>query len=354
MSNNSTSNLTNTAAATVAESLIKHSGSVWIYLAYTSLLLSYVFTNILFLRIFLILASVFFITFACVIGNIFLDSIVFNVVFILINIYQSIPLFIDYIEVKLDPLEEKIYEENFKRYLSRRKFKTLISKSVLRFYSGESEITHSGNSYTCLYYIALIDPSVDVVLLKDNVEIYTLKENSWVGIIEFMKYLKIDKKKIEENRKKIKSSAHIHGNVDMKWDIDCHIRQKVSFNRDEITEGKKKLLEEYPAACWVYSFEIVDLEELYNQDDGFFFRNSMYSIWLYYTTKAVINVDKQLGNVIQEVQKDEEERHALTGVNNHHNDDVGVIDGSFPKEEYPDILNFSERIKTLEKENKML
>jgi hypothetical protein len=214
----------------------------------------------------------------------------------------------EYIEVKLDPLEEKIYEENFKKYLSRRKFQTLISKSVLRFYSGESEITHFGNSFTSLYYIALIDPSVDVVLSKDDVEIYSLKENSWVGIIEFMKYLKIDKKHIEENKRKIKSSAHIFGNVDSKWEIDCHIRKRPPGSYEEISEKKRKLLEDYPAACWVYSFEIVDLEMLYNQDGGFFFRNSMYSIWLYYTTKAVINVDKQLGNVIQEVQKEEEER----------------------------------------------
>lgn len=222
-------------------------------------------------------------------------------------------------------------------YLSRRKFKTLISKSVLRFYSGESEITQTGNSFSCLYYIALIDPTVEVVLMKDNVEIYSLKENSWVGIIEFMKYLKTDKKRIEESKKKVKSSAHIYGNVELKWDIDCIIRKKQLGNFEEISEKKKKLLELYPAACWIYSFEIVDLEELYNQDDGFFFRNSMYSIWLYYTTKAVINVDKQLGNVIQEVKKDEEKKYVFIKFS-HLTGDF-YVDQNFPEEKFPDMLD---------------
>jgi hypothetical protein len=246
---------------------------------------------------------VFFICFATIVGNVFLDSVIFNSAFILINIYQSIPLFVEYLEVKLDPIEEKIYEENFKKYLSRRKFKTLISKSVLRFYSEESEITHTGNSFTCLYYIALIDPTVEVVLLKDNVEIYSLKENSWIGIIEFIKYLQMDKKKIEEKKKLIKSAAHIYGNVDLKWGIDCQIRKKKYDNFEETDENRKILFEQYPAACWIYSFEIVDLEELYSQDDGSIFRNSMFSIWLHYTTKAVINVDNQLGNVKSEALK---------------------------------------------------
>ena len=235
------------------------------------------------------------------IGNIFLDTLLFNSLFILINIYQSYPLLLEYIEIKLDPLEQKVYEENFKNYLSKRKFRTLISKSVLRFYSEEAEITHSGNSFTTLYYIALIDSSTEVVLLKDNIEIYTLKENSWVGIIEFMKYLKADKKLIESNKKKVKSSAKIHGNVDLKWDIDCRIRKKNSENDGNDDEKRRNLLKDYPSACWIYSFEIVDLEDLYNQDDGATFRNSMYSIWLYYTTKAVINVDRHLGNVRHEV-----------------------------------------------------
>ena len=37
--NNTTSNLTNSTSL-ISENLIKHSGSVWIYLAYTSLLVN--------------------------------------------------------------------------------------------------------------------------------------------------------------------------------------------------------------------------------------------------------------------------------------------------------------------------
>jgi len=99
------------------------------------------------------------------------------------------------------------------------------------------------------------------------------------------------------------------------WDVDCYIRKRKGSIPEVMNENRKTLFKDYPAACWVYCFEVVDLEELYNEKNGFIFRNSMYSIWLYYTTKAVLNVDKQLGDVIQEVhineglERDEEIEH---------------------------------------------
>ena len=205
------------------------------------------------------------------------------------------------LEVKLKPLEEKVYNENFKKYLSRRKFKILISKSVLSFYMKDSEITKSGNSFNCIYYIALIDPTYEVVLMKDGVDLYPLKENSWVGIIEYMKYLNVDKREMEANRKKIRTDAHIMGYINSNWGVDCIIRK--SEYSIPITQERRNLFELYPAACWVYSFNLLELEELYNENDGFNFRNILYSFWLYYTTKAVINVDKQLGIIKNEVDQ---------------------------------------------------
>lgn len=222
----------------------------------------------------------------------------------------------EYLEVKLDPLEEKIYKENFYKYLSRRKFKSLISKSRLRFYSGESEITHKGNSFNCLYYIALVDPKYEVVLSNDGVTLYILKENSWVGIIEFMKYLQSDKKTIQENKNKIKSCAQVYGNVETKWEIDLRLKKCDKPNLSaESNEKRRMMLEQYPAECWVYCFELVDLEYLFNSDDGFFIRNSMYSLWLYYTTKAVKQVDYQIALMEKEFQKEEvkEEDHNAYG-----------------------------------------
>ena len=137
--------------------------------------------------------------------------------------------------------------------------------------------------------------------MKDGVDLYPLKENSWVGIIEYMKYLNVDKREMEANRKKIRTDAHIMGYINSNWGVDCIIRK--SEYSIPITQERRNLFELYPAACWVYSFNLLELEELYNENDGFNFRNILYSFWLYYTTKAVINVDKQLGIIKNEVDQ---------------------------------------------------
>ena len=285
-------------------------------------------------------------------GNIFLDVIIFNGVFILINIYNSIPLFLKYLEVKLKPLEEKVYQENFKNYLSRRNFKKLISKSILNFYSNDSQITRLGNSFHSLYYIALIDPSYEVILIKDGVELYPLKENSWVGIIEYMKYLKIDKSEILTKKRKIETHAQITGFLDLNWDVDCIIRKSSNSNN----QPDRQINKDYPGACWVYSFSILELEKLFDKDEGFFFRNILYSFWLLYTAKAVSNVDKQLVSVkhdkespnliksiyiISNLDEEELKNNPLTDIGpiilvEKHFDEIG---GLFPEELNPDTIN---------------
>ena len=112
--------------------------------------------DILYLRAILIIASIFFICNGVIIGNVFVDAVAFNGVFILINGAFSIMILINrYYKVKLDPIEERIYENDFKRVMNRSSFRDLIRKAYLRTYSDGGQIVYSGNNFSSLYYMKM-------------------------------------------------------------------------------------------------------------------------------------------------------------------------------------------------------
>jgi hypothetical protein len=285
---------------------VKHSNSPWIYLAYSFITLSYLNVNILYIRLFLICASVSFIVFAIVVGNVFVDSLVFNSVFIIINGTYSYFLFIKYLPVKLTPLEEKIYKNDFSRVMDRRTFRDLIRKAYLRSFSEGGQITHHGNNFSGLFYVALINPNHKVTYIKKGREYFEIKENSWIGVVEYTMYEK-EKKKIgaeigikssktetEENIKK--KELHIkEKKIKVKWGLDAIVKEC-----GEIAEINEEIYLQEDDACYVYEFPLAVLEKLFlDKDEGVLWKNALYSMWLGYTTKAIINVDEKVRKQMQ-------------------------------------------------------
>lgn len=83
--------------------------------------------------------------------------------FILINGTYSIKLLLErYRKVPLDPLEERIFEADFKRVMDRRTFKRFIGKGYLRTFADGGQIVHKGNNFSSIYYVALINPNYRV------------------------------------------------------------------------------------------------------------------------------------------------------------------------------------------------
>jgi hypothetical protein len=253
---------------------------------------------------FLILASIFFICFSCITGDVFVDMLVFNIVFILINILQLIRLFSIYIKVPLDPLEEKVFENYFKEYLPRTKFKELIRKADLRYFGDGSQICNFGNSFTSLFYVGLIHNGYEVKLYREDIEFYNLEEDSWIGTVEFVKYVKSkgeqekdEKRKQSLNpskkKKQVRSSSSLSN---VKWGIGAKVKRldEPSLIKQKSVE-REELYELYPEPCYIYIFNIKDLEVIFEDGEyGTLFRNSIYSIWLHYTSKAVVKLDNQL------------------------------------------------------------
>lgn len=218
--------------------------------------------NILFLRLTLILASVWFTIHAIVIGNIWVDMVVFNIVFILINAIQSYFLLIKYLPIKLSPIEQRIFEKDFSKVMSKADFKDFIKKGYLRSVSAGGQICHLNNNFSGLYYIALINPNYKVYYIKNNKKFNSVDENSWIGVVEYMMFKK--ERLIQEVKNKQ------HNEVENKKPTWKKLKSKIKWGLssvvEEIPDEEKKLIktevkndpfyEDDDDPCFVYEFPL--------------------------------------------------------------------------------------------------
>lgn len=118
-----------------------------------------------------------------------LDHGIFNLVYIIINVYQIIRHLRKLIKPDFDDQEKIMYERDFKDIFSEVEFKILLSKSRKDYYSNNiSQICTSGQTFKELIYIAYIHEDYSVVLEDDQGKLISiLKPGSWIGIIEVSK-----------------------------------------------------------------------------------------------------------------------------------------------------------------------
>jgi hypothetical protein len=164
---------------------------VWMWLAYIFLFLSYLNVNILYFRLTLILAAVWFIVWGLEVErSIQMDTLMFNIAFIVINIIMSIPLIKQVWPVKLSKFEHEIYERDFCQQMNIRQFKYFMSFFVPDYYGHHrKKIVDIGENFEYMIYIAKIYPGWKVYLKGPNdIMVKELSEGAWIGTIEFSIY----------------------------------------------------------------------------------------------------------------------------------------------------------------------
>lgn len=268
---------------------VKQGGILWFYLAYISLLLSYLNVNILIFRLFLILASLFFILGAVLFGCIWLDSILFNSSMILINIYRSIPLIKQKINVKLNNLEETIYFNCFQKCMDKRTFKKIFDAGCFHHVTNNTYIVQQGNPYNGLYLIVYLNKKNSVKLYENDIQIHEeLSYYKWLGLIEY----DILRKAKEDNDK-----ASINWPISIKVENKSSQNSENNFKDDEnIHEYKysSETLHNMNEALYVIHFKLDDLNKLFQGENGTFIKNSLHSIWLESLTHKILTIDKKL------------------------------------------------------------
>lgn len=146
----------------------------------------------------IVLSSVFFILWGTLNDSLKyqIDTIIYNSVFIIINFYQSIPLFKELLPVQLDEIQNEIYERDFKIYLTRRQFLYFISHFKLEHATAHgTQLIREGNPFSNLIYVAKVSNKSTVKLLKGGDTLKLLNAGSWIGIIEYFNRQMNDNKK---------------------------------------------------------------------------------------------------------------------------------------------------------------
>lgn len=229
-----------------SELAIRRGFDVWMYLAYSSLLMSYVNINILIFRFWLTFASIWFVVWGFIPErSVQIDTVVYNLIYVIINIVYCIPLIKKYLPAKLTPFEKEIYERDFNGNMSEKQFKFMIkrfeSESV---YAKNTQLCRAGNTFKYLIYIAKIHPGWRVNLIGINDELMIeLREGSWIGIIEYVNY--------EQSLKEKKPSE---GPQEITWGVTATVEQlEEDTNRiNSVTE--EKLIDRSKGGVVVYYF----------------------------------------------------------------------------------------------------
>lgn len=157
---------------------------------------------------------------------------IFNFLFIAINVYQIIRLIKKKIPPKFTLLEEEVYNRDFKEVFSRNEFNLLKSYGRMEYLSSnESQICKVGQSFKEIIYIAQIHEGFSVELYDaSGMFVSEVKQGSWIGIGEYA---------IRENYLKnaYLSKLISTGEYELVWEISAVIKEHGKVE----TETKKHL-----------------------------------------------------------------------------------------------------------------
>jgi hypothetical protein len=101
---------------------------LYLQIANAIFLISNVVTDVLILRLMMIVANIFLFLWGGFVLSTALDVLIYSVINLLINLVFSIPLILARIPIKFEPEIEDVYNRFFSSYVSKVEFKILIDK----------------------------------------------------------------------------------------------------------------------------------------------------------------------------------------------------------------------------------
>lgn len=238
-------------------------------------------------------------------GFIWLDVVIYNFLMILINIFHSIPLIKPYLDITLNSIEQRVYDNVFAKNIDKRTCKRILDSGKLMYIADKNFITQQGSIYTGVYLVAHMKKTHQLVFIENNQEIFREdKAYTWMGLIEYDMMRKAQLKK----------------EASFKWPISIFLDSK---KNSEIVDDDK-FEKAYPEALYVYFFEFEKLQKLYTDENGIFVRNALHSVWLEAMCHKIIEIDMKVSKFLgkakpltserrlsQEKPKDDEREHKL-------------------------------------------
>lgn len=257
--------------------------SHWLFqVAETFIFLAYIQTNLIGVRLTLLIASTFFLIWAIIILNISGDTVLWNIGHIVLNIALVIPLIIKEWPIIFKGETREVYEKYFKSRLSKKQFRLLISKARRKEIDiTDTQLIQQGNTFDELFFVFRIPKSKSVSITFNQQTVHTSEEGDFIGMLEatlFLRKERLKKIHIEQkaNQKDEEQLHYMKSNLDekLRWDISARIEQGAGNN------DKEPLI--------YYKWEREDLINiLYDKEHGRAILNALYSIWLEKTIKII-------------------------------------------------------------------
>lgn len=163
----------------------------------------------------LVAASIFMVFFSLNLRTVYIDNFLFQLSFVFIHIYLSIPLFKELIPPTFSNEQKLLYKSHFKKFFTPSEFKHLLSGVRRRVFKVSSSIVQRGNGFSSIFFIAKRpkDTACTIELKSGKNLITNLDEYSWIGIMEYISFIRDTgslKKALELNETGI-------------WAVDCLI-----------------------------------------------------------------------------------------------------------------------------------
>lgn len=197
---------------------------------------------------------------------------------ICINVIYCIPLLKIYIDVDLDAIESRVYENVFKKNIDKRTFKRVLDKAKLSFVPEGGNLVQQGQMYDGVYLVAKLKKTHQLIFRENEAEIFREgKPYTWMGIIEY------DQMRKSQIQKK-----------EYKWPISISLEKKT--NSDEI-EVNDPLSKKYEEPLYIYFFKFEEIQKLYDEENGIHVRNALHSVWLEATTHKIIEIDLKVSKI---------------------------------------------------------
>lgn len=120
------------------------------------------------------------------------------------NIILAIPLFLNWLPVKLNKDEQELYDEYFRMFISKKHFKVLISYAQIEKFYSPIELCTKGNLIKNFIFVSHVSKGSEVNVYKDGSIIGGVSNGNWIGVID--------------------ADIALNQNLqDPRWQIDCKI-----------------------------------------------------------------------------------------------------------------------------------
>jgi hypothetical protein len=233
----------------------------YLFLANLLLFIGCLQTEVLLLRLLFIAAYTFFIIFYLTLGGSSLDSFLFSILFLIINIYLTIPIINSIIPPDFNPEDKEMYINQFINYLTKRELEEFLKIGKRKVFRVSSNLVKMGHEFSTIYLITKIDNNCKVKL-KSNLGKLILSEYSWIGIPEYLNRIS----SVDDYRNEYKVS----------------IKLEVENINDNLHDDNTILM---------YAFELTDINKLFENQQNIM--RGLYSIWLRHCTLLIKQKDIQ-------------------------------------------------------------